>query len=164
MIGMRKKVEQQLMTNYESYYRLAYSYVRNENDAMDIVQESAYKAMKEYKTIKEEGYISTWIYRIVVNTALDYIRKNRKEIIGVIEESIYEDQYIDFDVMDSLNRLEEEDKAVIILRFFEDQKLEDIANITSTNVNTVKSRLYRALKKLKIDMQEYEPIEARRIW
>lgn len=157
-MGMRNKVEQQLLANYENYYRLAYSYVRNENDAMDIVQESAYKAMKGSSKVKEEDFISTWIYRIVVNTALDFIRRHKKETLSDYEqEPSYEDTYMDFDVMDCINRLEDEDKAIIILRFFEDQKLEDIAEITGFNINTVKTRLYRALRKLKIDLKEYEP-------
>lgn len=152
---MRKKIEKKLLDNYESYYRLAYTYVRNETDAMDIVQESVYKAIKGSSSLKKEEYISTWIYRIVVNTALDYIRKNKKEIVGIMKEDDFcEDSYMDFDVMDSLNRLDEEDRIIVVLRFFEEQRFEDISSITGENVNTVKSRLYRALKKLKIDMEE----------
>lgn len=155
MFGMRKKIEKKLLDNYENYYRLAYTYVRNETDAMDIVQESAYKAIKGSSSLKKEEYLSTWLYRIVVNTALDYIRKNKKEIVGIIEEEkSCEDSYIDFDVMDSLNRLDKEDRIIVVLRFFEELRFEDIASITGENVNTVKSRLYRALKKLKIDMEE----------
>ena len=155
MFGIRKKAEKELLDNYEKYYRLAFSYVRNENDAMDVVQESAYKVIKECGSLKNEEYLNTWTYRIVINTALDFIRKNKKEFIGILEnEEAYEDDYMDFDVMDSLERLEEKDRSVIILRFFEEQKIEDIAKITGENLNTVKSRLYRALKKLKIDMEE----------
>lgn len=155
MLRMRKLVEQKFLSDYEKYYRLAFSYVRNENDAMDIVQESAYKVMKEYKNLKKEEYLNTWIYRIVMNTALDFIRKRKKEVVGLEDYAeSYEDVYIDFDVMDSLNRLDEKERAIIILRFFEDQKLDDIAEITGDNISTVKSKLYRALKKLKIELDD----------
>lgn len=155
MLRMRKLVEQKFLSDYEKYYRLAFSYVRNENDAMDIVQESAYKVMKEYKTLKKEEYLNTWIYRIVINTALDFIRKRNKELIGVEDyDDFYEDVYIDFDVMDSLSRLDEQERAIVVLRFFEDQKLDDIAEMIGENVNTVKSKLYRALKKLKIQLED----------
>lgn len=50
---MRKLVEKKFLSDYEKYYRLAFSYVRNENDAIDIVQGSAYKAMKEYNKVKK---------------------------------------------------------------------------------------------------------------
>ena len=120
---------------------------------MDIVQESAYRAMKNSSSVKQAEYASTWVYRVVVNTALDFIRKNRKETVGIEDvDSAHEDRYMDFDVWDSLEKLDQKDRTIIILRYFEDRKLEDIAQIINENVNTVKTRLYRALKKLKIEL------------
>lgn len=153
--GIDDLISQKLMDDYNKLYRLAYSYVRNEEDAMDIVQESAYKAIRGSKSVKEASYISTWLYRIVMNTALDYIRKKKKEVIGVEDYLLdYEDSYEDFDVMNSLKSLEDKDRTVIILRFFEDLKISDIAEIMEENVNTVKTRLYRALKKLRVTLEE----------
>lgn len=57
----------------ENYYRLKYSYVRNPEDALDIVQESAYKAISSAESLKNPDYIKTWLYRIVVNTSLDFL-------------------------------------------------------------------------------------------
>ena len=59
--------------------------------------------------------------------------------------------------MQALDSLEEREKAVVILRYFEDRKLEDIAIILDENINTIKSILYRSLKKLKIEIQKGEP-------
>lgn len=120
---------------------------------MDIVQESAYRAMKNSSSVKQAEYAATWVYRVVINTALDFIRKNRKETVGIEDvDSAHEDRYMDFDVWDSLEKLDEKDRTIIILRYFEDRKLEDIAQMINENVNTVKTRLYRALKKLKIEL------------
>lgn len=71
-ISARQKqlVEEMLITNYAKYYKLAYSYVRNENDAQDIVQEGAYKAILNCGSLKENAYLDTWIYRIMINEAL----------------------------------------------------------------------------------------------
>ncbi|SCI82168.1 RNA polymerase sigma factor sigV [uncultured Clostridium sp.] len=150
---MDEEIKALLLNNYESYYRLAYSYVRNQEDAMDIVQESAYRAIKNSSSVKQAEYAATWVYRVVINTALDFIRKNRKETVGIEDvDSAHEDRYMDFDVWDSLEKLDEKDRTIIILRYFEDRKLEDIARIINENVNTVKTRLYRALKKLKIEL------------
>ena len=66
----RKKeqaVERALTEGYEKYYRLAYSYVHNEADALDIVQEAAYKAILKSDSLKEPQYVETWVYRIVIN-------------------------------------------------------------------------------------------------
>ena len=154
---MRKRIEKQILSDYEKYYRLAYSYVRDENDAMDVVQESVYKAIKGSSSLKKEEYFSTWMYRIVVNAALDFIRKNQREFPTLVEdEEFYMDQYVDFDVMDSLSRLDTSERAIIVLRFFEEEKLETIAEILDENISTVKSRLYRALKKLKVDLESAE--------
>ena len=152
-VSLQQKVEDQILDNYEAMYRLAYSYVRNEEDALDIVQESVYKAIKNAGKVQQEAYIRTWIWRIVMNTAVDLIR-SRKNETGLEEagETGKEDTYQDFDTLEALKILEPREKAVIVLRFFEDQKLEDIARITGANVNTVKSRLYKALEKLKKDI------------
>ena len=155
--SLQQKVEDQILDNYEAMYRLAYSYVRNEEDALDIVQESVYKAIKNAGKVQQEAYIRTWIWRIVMNTAVDLIR-SRKNETGLEEagESGKEDTYQDFDTLEALKILEPREKAVIVLRFFEDQKLEDIARTLQENTNTVKTILYRSLKKLRVELTEGE--------
>lgn len=85
---MKQKIEEEaeriLLKNYESYYRLAYSYVKNEQDALDIVQESAYRVIKECRKLKEEIYLSTWIHRIVINASIDFLRKQKKESVSLM--------------------------------------------------------------------------------
>lgn len=156
---MIKIVEEQILSSYEELYRIAYTYVRNENDALDIVQESVYKAMKSADSIKDKTYIKTWLCRIVMNTAVDFIRKNKKEIAAeILFEEGTEDQYQDFDTIEALNILEEREKAVIILRYFEDRKIDEVAAVLNENVNTVKSILYRSLKKLKVEIGKGEEV------
>ena len=156
-VSLQQKVEDQILDNYEAMYRLAYSYVRNEEDALDIVQESVYKAIKNAGKVQQEAYIRTWIWRIVMNTAVDLIR-SRKNETGLEEagETGQEDTYQDFDTLEALKILEPREKAVIVLRFFEDQKLEDIARTLQENTNTVKTILYRSLKKLRVELTEGE--------
>ena len=156
-VSLQQKVEDQILDNYEAMYRLAYSYVRNEEDALDIVQESVYKAIKNAGKVQQEAYIRTWIWRIVMNTAVDLIR-SRKNETGLEEagETGKEDTYQDFDTLEALKILEPREKAVIVLRFFEDQKLEDIARTLQENTNTVNTILYRSLKKLRVELTEGE--------
>ncbi|MBD9157143.1 MAG: hypothetical protein EGQ17_02495, partial [Lachnospiraceae bacterium] len=77
--SLQQKVEDQILDSYEAMYRLAYTYVRNEEDALDIVQESVYKAIKNASKVQQESYIRTWLWRIVMNTAVDY---TKMRIIG----------------------------------------------------------------------------------
>lgn len=152
---LQGKVEEQILDSYEAMYRLAFTYVHNEEDALDIVQESVYKAIKNAASVKEEAYVRTWLWRIVMNTAVDFIRKNRREVaVEQFYEDGHEDSYRDFDTIEALKVLDEKEKAVIVLRFFEDQKLKDIAEVLQENTNTVKTILYRSLKKLRVELTE----------
>ena len=81
--------------------------------------------------------------------------KDEKHIsIEEVPEEGYEDNYENFDLRKALDSLPERDKAVVELRYFEDLKLEEIAEILKENVSTVKSRLYRSMEKLRLKMQE----------
>lgn len=148
------ETEKILTDNYEKYYRLAYSYMRNEDDALDVVQESAYRAIRDCGKVKNKDYLSTWIYRIVVNTALDMLRKKKKEnLTEEMPEIPTRDQYQETELRTVLEQLDDKSRTVVILRYFEDLKLEDIADIVGDNLNTVKARLYRALKKLRMNLE-----------
>ena len=152
-----KKIEEILLQNYDSYYRLAYSYVHNEADAGDIVQNGAYKAIRGSHTLERAEYAATWIYRIMLNEIFRFCKERGKKIVSLDEMPIEhgkEDTYIDIDLQRALDTLLPQDKAVVELRFFEDKKLEDIADILEENVSTVKSRLYRSMKKLRIELEE----------
>ena len=149
-----QQTEQILIEHYERFYRLAYSYVQNREDALDVVQESACKAIRDCGQVKNPTYLSTWIYRIVVNTALDLLRKNKKEIPAEeMPEIPWEDKYQELDLKTALKHLDEKSRTIVMLRYFEDMKLEDVARTVGENLNTVKARLYRALKKLRLDLE-----------
>ena len=154
-----KTVEAALLEHYPSLYRLAYSYVKNPDDAMDIVQESAYKAILRAEEMKNEDTIKSWLCRITVNTALDALRKKRRETgLEYLPETGEEDAYEDADLLHALDRLDAREKTVVTLRYFEDLKLSDIVVVTGENLSTVKSLLYRSLKKLRVTLSEGESI------
>ena len=149
-----KTVEDLLLTNYNQYFRLAYSYVHNDDDAGDIVQNAAYKAIKNCSQLKETQYAATWLYRIVINEIFTFYGQKKTEPLEDAEELPQEDSYEDIDLKLALNSLPLEDKMIVELKYFEDMKLEEIAAILDLNINTVKSRLYRSLKKLRLMLEE----------
>ena len=160
--GLKKEeiageVERALLAHYERYYRLAYGYVRNREDALDVVQESACRAIRDCGKLTDQGAAAAWIYRIVINTALDMLRKRKRELLTEeLPEEEWNDRYRDMDLEEMLGRLDEKSRSVILLRYFEDRKLEEVARILDENVSTVKARLYRTLKKLRISLEEEE--------
>jgi RNA polymerase sigma-70 factor, ECF subfamily len=148
----------QLITEYkENIYRLAFSYVKNKEDALDIVQESIQKALLTIGDLKEEHKLKSWFYKIVVNKSLDFLRKRKR--INVVDGETLEflgkgnhDVYQNIDLERCLDNLPEKFRTVIVLRYFEDLKIEEVAEILQENQNTIKTRLYRALSMLRIEM------------
>lgn len=159
-----KQVEDYAIQNKESHYRLAYSYVKNADDALDVVQESIYKAFSSIGTLKSPDYIKTWFYKIIVNTSISLLRK-RNKLVFIDEEALHgldkgeTDKYEDIDLHNALDDLPAKYRIIVILKFFEDFKLDDIAAILDENVNTVKTRLYKALKMLSIKIKDLEERE-----
>lgn len=154
-----ERIAELILENKESYYRLAFSYVRSREDALDVVQESIVRAFSSRKTLKDTTYIKSWFYRIVINTALDFLRKNKK--YTYLDEGQWEDlstgpgdTYEDVDLHKALDKLPPKSRTIIILRFFEDMKISEIAGILDENENTVKTNLYSTLKKLKLELTE----------
>ena len=154
---MEQTVYQQLtdylVAHQEDFYRLAFSYVKNRDAALDVVQESIVRALAKADTVRRPEYIKTWFYRILLNESMNHYRRARRLV--PLEEAPPEtpaegrDPAERLDLYDAIERLEPREQAVIRLRFFEDMKLEEIARVTATNLNTVKSRLYKSLRKLR---------------
>ena len=146
--------------NRERFYRVAFTYAKDENDALDIVHNTIVKALQQYRTLKNREYLKTWFYRILINESINFIKKRNRTVLFETVESNYvtenesekSDRYID--LYSALDKLPSELKTVILLRFFEDMKLSEISTVTSSNLSTTKSRLYKALEVLKIGMEE----------
>lgn len=152
---MEQLIEESLQMHYEGLYRMAYRYVRNEQDALDIVQESAYKAMKNCNSLREPQYAVTWLYQIVRNEAVSFLRKNKQICVPLCElDGEVEPHYADVDLYRAMQTLNTGEKTVVLLRFFEGLSFQQIAEVLNKNINTIKSRLYRALQKLKVILQE----------
>ncbi|ABN52668.1 MAG TPA: RNA polymerase subunit sigma-70 [Hungateiclostridium thermocellum] len=167
MLLKNKYLEEQIaeyaVKHKENFYRLAYSYVKNADDALDIVQESVYKAISSMDSLKNPDYLKTWFYRIVVNTSLDFLRRQKRnvavgeEILGSFDFGAV-DSYGDFDLQRALDNLPEKYRTIVVLRYFEDLKIDEIAEILNENVNTVKTRLYKSLEILRVKLSECEEV------
>ena len=147
-----------LLEKKEAHYRMAYSYTRNKEDALDVLQDSIEKALRSLQKNGSPNHLNSWFYRILINTAIDYTRKKKRSAIMDPDEFEYllqsEDHYKNFDLETALEKLPPDYKVIIVLRYFEEMKLQEIAEILGENVNTVKTRLYRGLKFLRIELKE----------
>lgn len=155
------KIVRHIIDNQEKFYRLAFSYVRNQEDALDVVQNAIYKALDNYESVKNENAVNTWFYRILVNESLLFLRQRKAEMVPeeekVLEIPYYEKQFEkEEDLYEQINRLEDDLQNIIKLRFFEELSLKEISEVMDMNLNTVKAKLYRGLKMLKQNILEVD--------
>ena len=142
-------------THQNSLYLLAYSYTKREQDALDVVQDSIQKGWLALERLSNHDQMKSWFYTILVRTAIDFLRKHKRvELIGdeALLQFSWEDTYCNLDLEQALQHLPLQLREVIILRYFEDLIIEDVANILTIPLSTTKSRLYKALKLLKIEL------------
>lgn len=153
----REELTAYLQAEQDRIYRLAFSYMGNEQDALDVVQAAVVKALTA-SPMRQPRYLKTWMYRIVVNTAVDSLRARQKYMPlsdrAPADGNGHEGEDSALDVREALSRLPPDLRAIVILRYFHDFELREVANVLGVNLNTVKTRLYRALKLLSIEMED----------
>ena len=146
--------------NQARFYRLAYSYLKNREEALDAVQTAVCRALEKMDSLQEPDALRAWFYRILINVCTDVLRR-QKRVTLLPPEELYEGRYEDPLPADELlqRRVEElplELQTVIKLRFYEELSLKEISEVTGWNLNTVKTRLYTALKKLRLSLEGEE--------
>ncbi|MGM7681326.1 RNA polymerase sigma factor [Cytobacillus sp. Hm23] len=164
----QKRDDQAFLTLFEHYqedkYRIAYVYVKNQSDALDVVQEVAYRSFKKIHTLKNPKYFKTWLLKITINCAIDLTRKNNKVIQLETEHEKFmgsEDGDVSLSVTleELLNQLNEDEKSIIILKFYQGYSLKEIADLLKMPLGTAKSVFYRALHKLRKKFKEAQICE-----
>ena len=158
----REKLETYVTENINKIYRLAFSYVKNEHDAEDIVNESVRKALDGIEQLRNEEFLGTWFFRIVINTSNTYLKSKSKLIYldKIVENSLTtEDKYQDTDLYDAVMKLDSKYRIVIILKFYEDMTIERISEVLDENISTVKTKLYKALKKLRLEIDKEDMLD-----
>lgn len=148
-----------ILENQNRFYRLAFSYAKNENDALDVVQNAVCKALSNYGKLRRRDAMQAWFYKILLHECFALLNE-KKRFIQADESSYaqipYEEKRFEphDDLYTQLAQVDTETQTIIKLRFFEDMGLDEIAKILNKNLNTVKTKLYRGLKTLKIAMEK----------
>jgi RNA polymerase sigma-70 factor (ECF subfamily) len=153
-----------------SYSERLYWHVRrflcSHDDTNDLLQDIFIKIWKALPSFKGDSRIYTWIYRIATNEALNALRRQR--LISLVEFTsltekmagkIDEDPYFNGDRLQrelhkAIQKLPEKQKLVFNMRYFDEMKYEDIAEITGTSVGALKASYHHAYNKIKAEMEE----------
>lgn len=139
----------------EKLYRMAYMYMKNEEDALEVFQETIYKALKSIATLKNDHYFSTWLVRILINTAIEVLQKKKKVILmdhATIESfGHYElaTPEIGIDLLEAMAQIEQKYQTVLLLRFYQDYTIKQISEVLDCPEGTVKTNIRRGLANLK---------------
>lgn len=142
---------QNLIESLKVYmYSIAIRYLKNEDDAGDAIGNTIILAYENIKNLRRTKYFKTWLTRILINEC-NKILKIRKKVILLEDYEYTEDTYKeeiekDIDIKDYINSLPDIQKSVILMYFYEEMRIEEIANTLQIATGTVKSRLFNAKK------------------
>jgi RNA polymerase sigma factor (sigma-70 family) len=147
-----------LVNQYKGYaFTIALRILQNRPEAEEAAQDAFIKAFAHLAGFNRQAKFSTWLYRIVFNTAISYKRKHRQLFYNIEpvmlthsqeDEGLLEKADKKKYVQQALQKLNETDRAALTLYYLEEFSLEEIAVITGSETNAIKVRIYRARLKV----------------
>ena len=154
-----------IVENYKKImFTLALRLIKNREEAEDLTQESFIKVYKNLALFDYRVKFSTWVYKIVYNTCIDYIRKQKMQFDRIdSDENYFEipaNDSIDFDydfkkdlIQESLKELPSDYGFILTLFYFEELDINEIAEITEQNKSNIKIKLFRGRKLLETKLK-----------
>lgn len=160
--GDRYAFEELFYRHHRQLYRLARITSRNPDDAADALQDAMLSAHRSAPSFRHDASVSSWLYRIVVNSCLDRLRRNKTHAAGALEDDLYHlgDPTARVDtalvVERALLRLPVEQRAVVVAVDMQGYSVAETARILGVPEGTVKSRCSRARAKLARSLEYFE--------
>ncbi len=145
--------------NQARFYRWAYRYVHNETAALDVVHDSIVEALTHIRELRHPDSMRSWFYHILIHESLRAVRHRQRLLpLETLPEKASREQPDAgraVDVLRAVDNLPPRLRVVVMLRFYEDMTLEEIAVATDANLSTIKSRLYKAMGLLRAALRDY---------
>ena len=138
-------------------YKTAKAILKDEDDVCDAIQDTALSIYKNISNLKNEKYFKTWVIRITINKSYDIITKNRLNSEKIEKVKFYDKEVhnsfdknviLKTDLETALNTLDEDLRITTVLYYYNDLSISEISDILNIPKGTVKSRVFRARKKL----------------
>jgi RNA polymerase sigma-70 factor (ECF subfamily) len=162
---------------HKKVYRIAYGVVRHREEALDIVQEVFIKLFRSIKNFKGKSLFYTYLYRMVMNTAIDHARKTGKQFISSLDEEgsfepsdelekgperILLQKELEERVKGAMEKLPAEQRAALIFRDVEGLSYQEMAESMGCSIGTVMSRLHYGRKRIQELLKDYVEIHGQR--
>ncbi|MEA3499894.1 MAG: sigma-70 family RNA polymerase sigma factor [Candidatus Marinimicrobia bacterium] len=150
---LKKKHFNKFVKDYhDRIYYTTIKIVGNVDDALDCVQDTFIKAYKKYDKFKGDSSLYTWVNRIAINTALNFVNRNKTNNWNEFLE--YDNQTKKEKELPSFNKkwlaeLSPTERSVIVLRIYDNLKITQVAQVLNTSESTVKVAYHRAIEKMK---------------
>lgn len=176
--GEEAAFEKIVENNKKKIFYLAFDLTGSPQDAEDLSQEVFLKAFRSLKTFKGEASLSSWLYRITLNTFLDRKRKlsfrvereyqSLEEGIEIVDpinpENHEESRQIQLHIETALEKLSPRERVVFVMRHYQDMPGKKVAKLLDISEGTVKSLLFRAIKKLQTQLSVYKDIPGKEVY
>lgn len=145
--------------NKKSLYKIAKSYLKNEEDVADVIQDTILSAYEHIEELRQAAYFRTWLTRILINHCNDLRKEQKRFISEALDENREAAEAADDRAFyELLEELSEEVRPIFLLYYGAGFRVKEIARILETNENTVKSRLQRGREKLKAQFSVKEAV------
>ncbi len=147
----------QLIQTYKvDLYKTAISFLRNEGEALEAIQEVTYRAYKGIRKLKEPSYFKTWLIRIMINYCNDQLKSKKRIVMNdeVISSLGVSENHSEMELRDAMLGLDDRSREILTLKYFHDLKIKDIASTMECPEGTVKTWLNKALKALREKLEE----------
>lgn len=142
---------------YEKVYYYCYRHVDNKQTAQDLTQEVFMKVIKSIGNYNHYGKFENYLYVIAGNICKDFYKKESHYILKEVEEGSSEEEISNLEnkvmINEVLDNLSKEEREIIILRFYHDLKIRDIAKIMNSGVSITKYRLKKAMELISENME-----------
>ncbi|MDR2570874.1 MAG: sigma-70 family RNA polymerase sigma factor [Oscillospiraceae bacterium] len=137
-------------------YRIVYLYFSSEAMALDAVYEAVYRGLVSVSKLREHAYFETWITRIVINECKKILRRAKREQSLDTVPEMSEEYFDSLSLKEAIQKLPQELREVVILRYFSGFTVVDIAKSLNIPQGTVATRQRRALQLLKLELTDEE--------
>ncbi|WP_019911301.1 sigma-70 family RNA polymerase sigma factor [Paenibacillus sp. HW567] len=145
-----------VLEHSDQLYHIAYSYLRNRNDALEAVQETTCRAWIKRGTLKEPRAFKSWIIRILIYVCIDEQRRRKKSVPTPEEamgERSVEDSGSRLEMMWAVEQVKPKYRHVLLLKYYNDMTLTEIAELLKKPEGTIKTWQHKGLKQLRTIMK-----------
>lgn len=146
-----------LMKQYKiDLYKTALSFLKNEEEAIEAIQEVTYRAYKNIQKVREAAYFKTWLIRIMINYCNDQIEKRKRVVLDdeLINSKGITEEHLELEMKDAMLSLDGKSREILTLKYFHGLKIKEIASAMECPEGTVKTWLNKALNALRTKLDE----------